>query len=157
MQLTILLMLATTLLQGCLPSFYCCGEGWGWAGMALLMVCRALQGLSAGGELSCAAVYISEISPKRSLGLNLSWISVSGAFGAWTVAALVVSLIESLLSKEDMLMWGTSGGACPAPCSSSAGATSRKPRTSRRSWPPRPTRRRPRSSKAPRRRPPASP
>merc|ERR1711933_113772 len=58
------------------------------------------------GELSTAAVYISEISPKETLGYNLSWISVSGAFGAWTVAALVIFLIESGLSKEDMLMWG---------------------------------------------------
>lgn len=106
MQLTIALMLCTTVLQGCLPSFYCCGEGWGWFGVAAMLVFRALQGLSAGGELSTAAVYISEISPKESLGFNLSWISVSGAFGAWTVAALVVTLIETLLSREDMLLWG---------------------------------------------------
>jgi len=106
MQLTIALMLATTVAQGCLPSFECCGEGWGWFGLVALLVCRALQGLSAGGELSTAAVYISEISPKERLGFNLSWISVSGAFGAWAVAALVVCLIESLLDNEEMLMWG---------------------------------------------------
>mmetsp|Transcript_14829 Transcript_14829/g.36862 ORF Transcript_14829/g.36862 Transcript_14829/m.36862 type:complete len:484 (-) Transcript_14829:196-1647(-) len=106
MQLTILLMLVTTVLQGCLPSFSCCGEAWGWFGLVTLLVLRALQGLSAGGELSTAAVYISEISPRKTLGFNLSWISVSGAFGAWTVAALVVFTIESSLSKQDMLMWG---------------------------------------------------
>merc|ERR1719277_2334312 len=63
MQLTISLMLATTLLQGLLPSFYCCGEAWGWFGLVVLLLSRVLQGLSAGGELSCAAVYITEVSP----------------------------------------------------------------------------------------------
>jgi len=106
MQLTILLMLVTTVLQGCLPSFTCCGESWGWFGLVTLLILRALQGLSAGGELSTAAVYISEISPRKTLGFNLSWISVSGAFGAWTVAALVVFIIESSLSKPEMLAWG---------------------------------------------------
>mmetsp|Transcript_56336 Transcript_56336/g.142493 ORF Transcript_56336/g.142493 Transcript_56336/m.142493 type:complete len:484 (+) Transcript_56336:55-1506(+) len=106
MQLTILLMLVTTVLQGCLPSFSCCGDTWGWFGLVTLLVLRALQGLSAGGELSTAAVYISEISPRETLGFNLSWISVSGAFGAWTVAAIVVFIIESSLSKADMLAWG---------------------------------------------------
>merc|ERR1719215_886551 len=99
-------MLLTTVLQGCLPTFSCCGESWGWFGLVTLLILRALQGLSAGGELSTAAVYISEISPHSSLGFNLSWISVSGAFGAWTVAALVVFIIESSLSKPEMLAWG---------------------------------------------------
>jgi len=106
MQLTIVLMLVTTVAQGCLPSFYCCGEGWGWFGMIILLMFRALQGLSAGGELSTAAVYISEVSPARTLGLNLSWISVSGAFGAWVIAALVVFTLESLLTHDEMLSWG---------------------------------------------------
>jgi len=106
MQLTIAAMLFSTVLQGCLPSFHCCGEGLGWFGMALLLLIRVLQGLSAGGELSTAAVYISEVSPKETLGFNLSWVSVSGAFGAWAVAALVVLLIESVVSHDDMIMWG---------------------------------------------------
>jgi len=31
---------------------------------------------------------------------------LSGAFGAWTIAALVVFIIESSLSRADMLEWG---------------------------------------------------
>jgi len=69
---------------------YCCGETWGWIGMGLLLTIRVFQGLSAGGELSTAAVYITEVSPRERLGFNLSWISVTGAFGAWVVSALVV-------------------------------------------------------------------
>lgn len=106
MQLTIAIMLATTVAQGCLPTFHVSGETWGWFGLVVLLILRALQGLSAGGELSTAAVYISEISPAHSLGRNLSWISVSGAFGAWTVAAMVVFLIESYLDHEQMMQWG---------------------------------------------------
>jgi MHS family proline/betaine transporter-like MFS transporter len=106
MQLTIVLMLVTTIAQGCLPTFHCCGGGWGWFGLVSLLICRALQGLSAGGELSTAAVYISEVSPARTLGLNLSWISVSGTFGAWVVAALFIFILESFLTKDEMMSWG---------------------------------------------------
>lgn len=31
---------------------------------------------------------------------------MTGAFGAWTVAALVVAAIESVLSREEMISWG---------------------------------------------------
>lgn len=106
LQLTIIIMVVTTVLQGCLPTFRYHGEAWGWFGMVMLLVCRAFQGLSAGGELSTAAVYISEVSPKETLGFHLSWISVSGAFGAWTIAALTIFLIESFLDREQMLSWG---------------------------------------------------
>jgi MHS family proline/betaine transporter-like MFS transporter len=106
MQLTIGIMLFATIGQGCLPTFTCCGESWGWFGLVLLLIFRALQGLSAGGELSTAAVYITEVSPPANLGFNLSWISVSGTFGAWSVAALVVFGIERVLSPEQMMRWG---------------------------------------------------
>jgi len=106
MQLTIMCMLVTTVLQGCLPTFHCCGDSWGWLGMILMLVLRSLQGLSAGGELTTAAVYISEVSPKARLGFNTSWIAVCGAFGAYVIAALVVFIMESLLSQEQMMEWG---------------------------------------------------
>merc|ERR1711972_653910 len=106
MQITIALMLTTTLLQGVLPSFYCCGEGWGWFGLMAMLLLRVLQGLSAGGELSTAAVYITEVSPRDRLGFNLSWISLTGAFGAWSVASLVVFLFQSVLTEEQMMLWG---------------------------------------------------
>mmetsp|Transcript_124583 Transcript_124583/g.311555 ORF Transcript_124583/g.311555 Transcript_124583/m.311555 type:complete len:481 (+) Transcript_124583:60-1502(+) len=106
MQLTIGIMLLTTLLQGMLPTFYCCGEGWGWFGLVAMLLLRVLQGLSAGGELPTAAVYITEVSPRGQLGFNLSWISLAGAFGAWSVASLVVFLFETALTKEQMLLWG---------------------------------------------------
>lgn len=105
MQVTISLMLVTTVAQGCLPTF-ANGEGWGWFGVVALLIFRILQGLSAGGELSTAAVYITEVSPKERLGFNLSWISVSGAFGAWVVASLVVASMEFNLSTDEMNSWG---------------------------------------------------
>lgn len=112
MQLTIGLMLISTVGQGALPSFQgwwgseCCGEGFGWFGLVTLLIFRACQGLSAGGELSTAAVYISEISPPERLGFSLSFISVSGAFGAWAVAAALIAFLQSVLTPEEMMTWG---------------------------------------------------
>eukprot|EP00931_Biecheleriopsis_adriatica_P089402 TRINITY_DN6353_c0_g1_i2.p1 TRINITY_DN6353_c0_g1~~TRINITY_DN6353_c0_g1_i2.p1 ORF type:complete len:478 (+),score=80.25 TRINITY_DN6353_c0_g1_i2:70-1503(+) len=106
LQVTIVLMLVCTLLQGCLPTFYCCGDSWGWFGLASMLILRIAQGLSAGGELATAAVYISEVSPRESLGFNLSWISLTGAFGAWSVASLVVWFMQVVLTDEQMSSWG---------------------------------------------------
>jgi MHS family proline/betaine transporter-like MFS transporter len=106
MQLTIGIMLLTTVLQGMLPSFHCCGEGWGWFGLVALILLRMLQGLSVGGELPTASVYITEVSQRSRLGVNLSWISLTGVFGAWSVASFVVFLFQTALTKEQMLLWG---------------------------------------------------
>jgi len=112
MQWTIGLMLISTIGQGALPSFQgwwgaeCCGEGLGYVGLVVLLIFRACQGLSAGGELSTAAVYISEVSPPERVGFALSFISVSGAFGAWAVAAAFIAFLESTLSAEAMMTWG---------------------------------------------------
>mmetsp|Transcript_1035 Transcript_1035/g.2649 ORF Transcript_1035/g.2649 Transcript_1035/m.2649 type:complete len:497 (-) Transcript_1035:443-1933(-) len=105
MQLTLSFILFATLMQGLLPTFYCCGESWGWLGLALMLILRALQGLSCGGELTTAAVYITEISPRDRLGRNLMWV-VPGAFGAWSFAGLVVFLCQKALDEEAMLRWG---------------------------------------------------
>jgi len=106
MQITIAMMLVTSVLQGILPSFVWPGEGWGWVGAVLLLLIRALQGFSAGGELATAAVYISEVSPKATLGFNLSWLSVFGAFGSWVVASLIVFALECIFTPEEMKQYG---------------------------------------------------
>eukprot|EP00931_Biecheleriopsis_adriatica_P066731 TRINITY_DN4101_c0_g1_i1.p1 TRINITY_DN4101_c0_g1~~TRINITY_DN4101_c0_g1_i1.p1 ORF type:complete len:482 (+),score=67.73 TRINITY_DN4101_c0_g1_i1:88-1533(+) len=106
MQLSIALMLFTTIAQGLLPTFYCCGDSWGWVGMIGLFICRALQGLSAGGEMSIAAAYIAEISPHDTLGFNLSWISVAGNFLSYLVVSLVVVVFQTYFSAEFMQSWG---------------------------------------------------
>lgn len=105
MQITIGIMLTTTLVQGMLPTFLCCGEGWGWFGLVVMMLLRILQGLSAGGELSTAATYITEVSPVGQLGMNLSWIAIAGV-GSWCIASLVVFCFQLALTKEQMLLWG---------------------------------------------------
>jgi len=93
-------------LQGLLPSFVWPGKSWGWVGLVLLLLLRALQGLSAGGELATAAVYISEVSPKHALGFNLSWLSVFGAFGSWVVASLIVWTCERVFDPQAMNQYG---------------------------------------------------
>jgi len=106
MRITIVLMLLTTLVQGLLPTFYCCSESAGWAGLVGLFLIRAIQGMSAGGELPTAIVYITEVAPRERLGLSLSWISVTGCFGAWVVAAFVVFCLQTVLTTEQMHLWG---------------------------------------------------
>jgi MHS family proline/betaine transporter-like MFS transporter len=106
LQITLVGMLFATVLQGCLPTYRCCGEGWGTFGMVVLLVCRALQGLSAGGELGTAAVYISETSPPEQLGLSTQWIAFSGAFGGFALAAAVVSVLDSIFTPAQMMSFG---------------------------------------------------
>jgi len=106
MQVSIALMLVSTVIQGLLPTFYCCGETWGWLGMFGLFFCRAMQGLSAGGEMSIAAAYIAEVSPHKDLGFNLSWISVSGNFLSYLVVSILVVLFQTYFSTEFMYYWG---------------------------------------------------
>jgi len=40
------------------------------------------------------------------LGFNLSWLSVCGAFGSWVVASLIVFTLECALSPESMKQYG---------------------------------------------------
>lgn len=106
MQFTIVLMLVATVGQGCLPTTYCCGQGVGIFGVVALLILRILQGFSAGGELSTAAVWISEMVPPERLGISLSWISVFGAFGSFAIASFLVSMLEIILTPDQMLSWG---------------------------------------------------
>jgi len=99
-------MLIATVGQGCLPTNYCCGNGAGIFGVIALLVLRILQGFSAGGELSTAAVWIAETVPPERLGVSLSWISVFGAFGSFAIASFFVSIVEWILTPEQMLLWG---------------------------------------------------
>lgn len=106
LQITLMGMLAATVLQGCLPTYSCCGEGWGTFGMVTLLICRAVQGLSAGGELGTAAVYISEVTPPEQLGLSTQWIAFAGAFGGFALAAAVVSVLDSIFTPAQMMNFG---------------------------------------------------
>jgi MHS family proline/betaine transporter-like MFS transporter len=98
-------MLLATVGQGLLPSTYCCGESWGTFGVVLLVVLRSLQGFCTGGEEAAILPYVVETVPQeiKCLGASLFMVTVSVSF---LLASAVVFLLESTLTKGQMLLWG---------------------------------------------------
>lgn len=98
-------MLVATVGQGLLPTSACCGETCGTVGLVLLLLLRALQGLSAGGELGPIVSYFAETAPpgwkRTSTGLLTSTAGVG-----FLMANLVVALTVNLLGTEEMNRWG---------------------------------------------------
>ncbi|MFI0235771.1 MFS transporter [Streptomyces sp. NPDC016845] len=72
---------------------------------ALLVVARALQGLSAGGESTAMSTYVNEIAPRRRRGLYSSAIYVSTTLG--TLAATFLALfLQHVLTPAQLSEWG---------------------------------------------------
>jgi MHS family proline/betaine transporter-like MFS transporter len=96
----VLLMSVATAAIGMLPTYEDVGV---WAPV-LLFACRALQGLSAGGEYGGSATFLAEYAPAHKRGLYASWQT-------WTVllSFLVGSLLGALLTRglgeETLMSW----------------------------------------------------
>src|SRR5206468_3923066 len=71
----------------------------------LLVVLRILQGISAGGELPGATIFVAESAPAGRRGYFVSWIGVS-ITSATLAGLLTAALLAELLSKEDLYSWG---------------------------------------------------
>lgn len=97
-------MILATVGQGCLPGKYF-GSDFQLVGFVLLMICRTLQGLSAGGEIGAVSAYLMEVSPVRTIGMAVCMISV-GSQIAWAFASAMLALLNQALGKELMLVWG---------------------------------------------------
>lgn len=98
-------MLAATVGQGLLPAFNCCGDSWGTVGLVLLLLLRALQGLSAGGELGPIVSYFAESAPSNRTCAATGLLISSAGLG-FLSANLLITLVVDLLSPQDMAMWG---------------------------------------------------
>jgi MFS family permease len=66
---------------------------------------RLLQGFSAGMEVGGVSVYLSEIATQGHKGFYVSWQSASQQV-AVTFAALLGIILNSLLSAQEMTLWG---------------------------------------------------
>jgi MFS transporter, MHS family, proline/betaine transporter len=99
--LVILLMGASTAAVGLLPTY----AQIGLAAPVLLVVCRLLQGLSAGGEAMGSNALVAEHAPpdRRGLyvGFTYSFANLPAVF-----AALFVLLLTNLLSADSFESWG---------------------------------------------------
>lgn len=97
-------MIVATAGQGLLPAKYF-GSGAQGFGLVLLVLLRAVQGLSAGGEIGAVSAYLMEVSPMKTLGMAVCFISV-GSTVACSFAAALMALLNGTLSQEQMLVWG---------------------------------------------------
>mmetsp|Transcript_28147 Transcript_28147/g.49073 ORF Transcript_28147/g.49073 Transcript_28147/m.49073 type:complete len:560 (+) Transcript_28147:80-1759(+) len=103
-QLSLIGMLFGTVGQGCLPGHYL-GRSYESFGLVVLVFLRALQGLSAGGEVCAISSYMVESVPHHVVGWSTMLISFGGAAG-FGMAATFCDALNRMLTKEQMLTWG---------------------------------------------------
>ncbi|EME22602.1 proline/betaine transporter [Rhodococcus triatomae BKS 15-14] len=101
LMVTVLLMAVATPLIGLLPT----AASIGIAAPILLVILRLCQGLSAAGEYCTAVIYAAEFSPERVRGRMTSRVQVGSVLGLF-IAAVVVLVLNTLLSSEQILAWG---------------------------------------------------
>ena len=99
--IVILLMSAATLAIGLLPTY----QSIGVFAPLLLLVCRCLQGFSAGGEYGGGAVYLAEYATDRHRGRTVTFMVWSGVVG-FLLGSLTVTLLQAGLPAAAMDSWG---------------------------------------------------
>ena len=92
---------APTLLIGLLPTY----DQVGLLAPALLLLLRMLQGLSVGGEVGGAAVYLTEHAPEGKRGLYTSVLQLMGPLGMMA-STLQIVVLQHFLSDADFKSWG---------------------------------------------------
>jgi MHS family proline/betaine transporter-like MFS transporter len=101
MAATVIMMSIGTVGVGVLPGYATLGIG----APILLIVCRLLQGFSAGGEYNGAAVLLGEYAPAKHRGLLASAIPATGQLGLLT-SSLVSFVLAVSLPAAAFASWG---------------------------------------------------
>lgn len=99
--LTLIMMAASTLFIGLIPSYSTIGV----AAPILLLIARLVQGFSTGGEYAGAMTYIAESTPDKKRGFLASGLEV-GTLVGFSVSAGLVTLLTFILGPEKMVEWG---------------------------------------------------
>lgn len=99
--IVVVLMSAATVGIGLLPTYASIGV----AAPVLLLVCRCLQGLSAGGEYGSGAVYLAEFAPKERRGFVVTVMLWAGVLG-FLAGSVMVTALQSAISADAMTEWG---------------------------------------------------
>jgi MHS family proline/betaine transporter-like MFS transporter len=99
--IVILLMAASTLAIGLLPTYATIGV----AAPLLLLFLRCLQGFSAGGEYGGGAVYLAEFATDKRRGLTATFMVWSGVLG-FLIGSVTVTLLQALLPAGAMESYG---------------------------------------------------
>jgi MFS family permease len=98
---TILVMGASTVLVGLLPTYASIGV----LAPVLLLLLRLLQGLALGGEYGGAATYVAEHAPDGRRGYATSWIQTTATLGFF-LSLLVIGICRMEMSPDDFKAWG---------------------------------------------------
>lgn len=98
---TITLMGLASTLIGFLPTYSEVGI-WAPAGLVAL---RIIQGLGAGAEISGAGVMVTEFCETKTRGLVGSLVGLGTSSGT-LLANLIWTIILTMLTKEEVLLWG---------------------------------------------------
>ncbi|MEI7432468.1 MAG: MFS transporter, partial [Betaproteobacteria bacterium] len=98
---TIAIMGVATFAVGLLPTY----QQVGMLAPLLLLVLRVLQGLSVGGEIGGAAVYLTEHAPAGRRGLYTSVLQLMGPLGIMA-STLQVVLLQLWLTDTEFREWG---------------------------------------------------
>ncbi|WP_225725597.1 MULTISPECIES: MFS transporter [unclassified Nocardia] len=101
LQLSLVLVGASTFLMGCLPTYHQVG----YLAPALLVVLRFVQGFAVGGEWGGAVLLVAEHSPDRSRGFWASWPQAGVPMGN-LLATIVLLTLTSSQSDAAFLSWG---------------------------------------------------
>ncbi|MFE3572666.1 MFS transporter, partial [Bacillus subtilis] len=98
---SLMLMSAGTVVIGLLPGY----TQIGLAAPILLLLCRMVQGFSAGGEYSSANIFMIEYAPYRMRGRYASVAPAAGAFSAM-FAPMVAVAATSTTTTAQLASWG---------------------------------------------------
>lgn len=101
LSVSIFLMSGAAFLIGCLPSYHTIG----WFAPIALLILRTIQGFSAAGEYSGAAVFLAEYAPDNKRGTYCSLVPASTATGL-LVGSTVALIAKALLPEADLIAWG---------------------------------------------------
>ena len=98
---SLLTMGVATFLIGCLPTY----DQWGVAAVAVLCLCRFVQGIGLGGEWSGAALVATENAPESKRALYGSFPELGAPIGFF-LSNGTYFLLETFNDDDAMLAWG---------------------------------------------------
>ena len=98
---SLLTMGIATFLIGCLPTY----NQWGVAAVAVLCLCRFVQGIGLGGEWSGAALVATENAPEDKRALYGSFPELGAPIG-FVLSNGTYFLLETFNDNDAMLAWG---------------------------------------------------
>ncbi len=98
---SLLTMGVATFLIGCLPTY----DQWGVAAVAVLCLCRFVQGIGLGGEWSGAALVATENAPEDKRALYGSFPELGAPIGFF-LSNGTYFLLETFNDNDAMLAWG---------------------------------------------------